>query len=38
MVDLLRPLRINAVELLRQPGAVRDVDVVVDAEPLDGDP
>ena len=28
-------MRINAVELLRQPGATRDVDVVVDAEPLD---
>ena len=35
MLDQLRPLRINAVELLRQPGATRDVDVVVDAEPLD---
>jgi uncharacterized protein len=35
MVDRLRPLRINAVELLRQPGAVRDIDVTIDAEPLD---
>ena len=35
MVDQLRPLRINAVELLRQPGATRDVDVVIGAEPLD---
>ena len=35
MVDQLRPLRINAVELLRQPGAIRDVDVVIGAEPLD---
>ncbi|MGA7756826.1 MAG: DUF177 domain-containing protein [Ilumatobacteraceae bacterium] len=35
MIDELRPLRINAVELLRQPGAVRDVDVVVEAVPLD---
>jgi len=35
MADPLRPLRINAVELLRQPGATRDVDVVVAAEPLD---
>ena len=35
MVDQLRPLRINAVELLRQPGAVRLVDVDVEAEPLD---
>ncbi len=44
MADLLRPLRINAVELLRQPGATRDVAVVIDAllldashEHLDGD-
>ena len=44
MSDLLRPLRINAVELLRQPGAVRDVDVRIEAarsmpqhERLDGD-
>lgn len=35
MVDPLRPLRINAVELLRQPGAVRDVVLDVAAEPLD---
>lgn len=35
MSDLLRPLRINAVELLRQPGAVRDVDVTIEAAPLD---
>jgi uncharacterized protein len=35
MVDQLRPLRINAVELLRQPGAVRLVDVDVDAEAID---
>ncbi|MGE5211425.1 MAG: YceD family protein, partial [Acidobacteriota bacterium] len=35
MADPLRPLRINAVELLRQPGAVRDVSVDVTAEPLD---
>jgi uncharacterized protein len=33
--DLLRPLRINAVELLRQPGATRDVVLDVPAEPLD---
>jgi uncharacterized protein len=33
--DPLRPLRVNAVELLRQPGAVRIVDVDVPAEPLD---
>ncbi len=34
MADPLRPLRINAVELLRQPGAVRDVLVDVEAAPL----
>ena len=34
MVDPLRPLRVNAVELLRQPGAVRDVTIDVAAEPL----
>lgn len=34
-VDPLRPLRINAVELLRQPGAVRDVVVDMPADPLD---
>lgn len=34
MADPLRPLRINAVELLRQPGAVRDVVVDIEAEPL----
>ena len=35
MADLLRPLRVNAVELLRQPGAVRAVTVDIAAEPLD---
>lgn len=35
MADLLRPLRVNAVELLRQPGAVRSIDVVVGADLLD---
>jgi uncharacterized protein len=35
VVDALRLLRLNAVELLRQPGAVRDVDVHVDAAALD---
>jgi len=34
VVDPLRPLRVNAVELLRQPGAVRDVTIDVAAEPL----
>jgi uncharacterized protein len=34
MADLLRPLRINAVELLRQPGAIREVTLDVAAEPL----
>lgn len=37
MADPLGPLRINAVELLRQPGAVRDVVVDVEAAPLDAD-
>ncbi len=37
MADLLRPLRINAVELLRQPGAVRDVTVDIAAAPLDAE-
>ena len=37
MADLLRPLRINAVELLRQPGAVRDVTVDIEAAPLDAE-
>ncbi len=35
MPDPLRPLRINAVELLRQPGAVREVSIDVDATALD---
>ena len=35
MADPLRPLRINAVELLRQPGATRDVALDVDAASLD---
>jgi uncharacterized protein len=35
VADPLRPLRINAVELLRQPGAVRDVVLDVDAASLD---
>jgi uncharacterized protein len=34
-VDQLRPLRINAVELLRQPGAERDVAVTLPPGPLD---
>ena len=37
MVDPLRPLRINAVELLRQPGAVREVVLDVDAASLDAE-
>jgi len=37
VVDPLRPLRVNAVELLRQPGAVRDVTLVVAAAPLDAE-
>ncbi len=34
MSDPLRPLRVNAVELLRQPGAIHDMEFVVEAEPL----
>lgn len=34
MSDPLRPLRVNAVELLRQPGAVHDITVLIEAEPL----
>ena len=34
MPDPLRPLRVNAVELLRQPGTLRDLDLVVEAAPL----
>ena len=37
MADPLGPLRINAVELLRQPGAVRDVVVDVAPAPLDAE-
>ena len=37
MSDLLRPLRVNAVELLLQPGATRDVDVRIEAAPLDAE-
>lgn len=35
--EIVRGLRINAVELLRQPGAVRPVDVSVDGTELDVD-
>jgi uncharacterized protein len=35
MADPLRPLRINAVELLRQPGTIRTVEAIVPADPLD---
>lgn len=35
MADPLRPLRINAVELLRQPGAVRDIELDIAADALD---
>ncbi|MGI9646249.1 MAG: YceD family protein [Ilumatobacteraceae bacterium] len=35
MSDPLRPLRVNAVELLRQPGAERAIDVTIEAEPLE---
>ena len=37
MPDPLRPLRINAVELLRQPGAVRDVTLDIAAAPLEAE-
>ena len=37
MPDPLRPLRINAVELLRQPGAVREVTIDIAAAPLEAD-
>jgi uncharacterized protein len=33
--DRLRPLRVNAVELLRQPGAVREVTATVAADAVD---
>ncbi len=35
MSDPLRALRVNAVELLRQPGAERGIEVTIEAEPLD---
>ena len=31
----LRPLRVNAVEMLRQPGAVKDIEVTVASADLD---
>ena len=34
MVDVLRPLRVNAVELLRQPGTERRVAETIAGEPL----
>jgi uncharacterized protein len=34
MVNELRPLRVNAIELLRQPGTERSVDATIPAEPL----
>ena len=34
MVDELRPLRVNAIELLRQPGMERAVDATIPGEPL----
>jgi uncharacterized protein len=34
MVDELRPLRINAIELLRRPGTELDVEAIIPAEPL----
>ena len=35
MTDPLRPLRANAVEMVRQPGAERLIDVTIDAGALD---
>jgi uncharacterized protein len=35
--DRLRPLRVNAVELLRQPGATRDVVASIDPGAIDAD-
>jgi uncharacterized protein len=34
MSDPLRPLRVNAVELLRQPGATQELTLAFEAEPL----
>lgn len=34
MVDITRQLKLNAVELLRQPGAIRHVDITVEGEPV----
>jgi uncharacterized protein len=34
MADITRQLRLNAVELLRQPGAVREFDFSLDPEPV----
>jgi uncharacterized protein len=34
MVDISRQLKLNAVELLRQPGAIRIVEVTVEGEPI----
>jgi len=35
MSDPRRPLRVNAVELLRQPGSVKTVELTIPAEPLE---
>ncbi len=34
MADITRQLKLNAVELLRQPGAIRHVDTTVEGEPI----
>jgi uncharacterized protein len=34
MADITRQLKLNAVELLRQPGAIRNVEVTVDGAPI----
>ncbi len=37
MSDPLRPLRVNALEMLRVPGTIKEIDVVVAAGPLDAE-
>lgn len=37
MADPLQPLRVNAVELLRQPGAISTIDLTIAAVPLEAE-
>jgi len=37
MADALRPLRVNAVELLRQPGAIREIDLEIAPASIDAE-